>query len=860
MRKHTTWKTWTKKSLSVLVAGSMCLGYSNIALAKEEKGETKETRSDIKKQKEEQETVKEETVYVKADPTGKAKNTIVSEWLKNPDMETELFDDSDLTEIQNVKGDETYRIENGQLIWEANGNDIYYQGKTSKELPVEVKITYYLDGEEISPNELAGKSGKVRIRYQYEYKDKKEYVPFIMVTGVLLPVEHFTNVTVTDGQVVSDGSRNIVMGMGIPGLERELKLDQTELGKDIEIPDSFEVTADVTDFQMSLTLTAATSGLFSDLDEKGDFDLKDLKKSLDEMQEASTSLVDGSGKLSEGVKTLAEGCDSLAEGAVTLDKNMGTLAGGIQTMDEKKSELTEGLYSLSKGIVKLQKGAKQLKRGIDTYTEGAASLKSGVDAYTSGADTLAKGVEDYTKGTDTLAKGVTEYTGGADNLAEGVGEYVSGAEQLSKGVTDYTAGTKTLTRGVQGYTGEIQKFGGELSDYTSGVDQLAEGTTQYAKSVEQITGRLEQAVQGQISAQKEEGMSGQAATSLQKAIDSDTRVLNILTDARSAVSSAVNAHQAAIALAGYSQTVQEYMGKLDASIASLQTSIDQQRQALSQLSGKDQTKQDSLQAILGDLKSLTGQNAALSQNILSLKQGSEQVRSEVKSADSAAGTLNAGASQLNQSAKTLESGARGLEQSSPALREGVKNLTAASANVKKGAKDLTANSEALRKGAKQITSSSKTLTSGASSLAENGKKLTAGAKEIKQGMDTLAGGSGQLNEGAATLSRGIGSLRVGSNLLKEGTGTLSQGTAKVNAGVSDLWSGADQLWIGMKEFDEKAVGSLQEVLGKDLESLADRIQKVVNAGADYQNFAGIRQGEKGSVKFLIETEEIEAQD
>ena len=251
---------------------------------------------------------KEETVYVKAQADGTVDRTIVSSWLKNEDGADQIEDVSELKDIKNVKGDETFTQNGKSITWQAAGNDIYYQGETDKELPVGVKVTYYLDGKEISPEELAGKSGKVRIRFDYTNKSRvgEVYTPFLMATGVILPVENFTNVEAENGKVISDGSKHIVVGMGFPGLSESLKLSQSELTKEFEVPEYFEITADAEDFALTMTATVATA---ADLGEYGldhADSLDELQDSLRELSDASKELVDGSGELADGVKTLQD--------------------------------------------------------------------------------------------------------------------------------------------------------------------------------------------------------------------------------------------------------------------------------------------------------------------------------------------------------------------------------------------------------------------------------------------------------------------------------------------------------------------------------------------------------------------------
>ena len=272
---------------------------------------------------------KEQTVYVNADEKGAAQKIIVSNHLKNTEGADTLEDSSSLSDIENVKGEETYKEgEDGTILWDADGKDIYYQGESSEELPVEVKMTYYLDGQEIQPEELAGKSGKVKIRIDYlnhssqkvGEEGKEVVTPFLMMTGMILPNENFSNVEVTNGKVISDGQKSIVVGIGLPGLGDQLKLDEVEQLEEVEIPDYVEISADATDFSLSMTATVAATGALSELglDEVGNLD--ELKSKLDELTDASSQLVDGSSRLWEGAAELSDGAQTLRDGLVSADE------------------------------------------------------------------------------------------------------------------------------------------------------------------------------------------------------------------------------------------------------------------------------------------------------------------------------------------------------------------------------------------------------------------------------------------------------------------------------------------------------------------------------------------------------------
>ncbi|MFR5027942.1 MAG: hypothetical protein ACLTDF_03460 [Coprococcus sp.] len=283
---------------------------------------------------------KEETVYVLADANGNANDVTVSTWLKNSDGAEGLNDKTNLTDIQNVKGYEEYKDNgDGTITWAANGSDIYYQGKSNEELPVDVKVTYKLDGEEIEPSELAGKSGKVTIRFDYTNNTKKTVTvdskntevisPFVMLSGMILPVDKFSNVQVENGKVISEGSNQIVVGYAVPGfkqcLQDGINDSKIETALDnIDVPDYVEVTADVTDCELSMTMTVAASDLLGSsaedaIDEVEDkADVSSLTDSVGQLGDSADQLEEGSGKITNGLETLKDGTYSLKKGADTL--------------------------------------------------------------------------------------------------------------------------------------------------------------------------------------------------------------------------------------------------------------------------------------------------------------------------------------------------------------------------------------------------------------------------------------------------------------------------------------------------------------------------------------------------------------
>ena len=346
---------------------------------------------------------KEETVYVRASADGEVQDVIVSDWLKNSGSTDSCEDVSDLEDIENVKGDETFSQKERRLTWESQGEDIYYQGTSDKELPVDVKLEYELDGRSVSPEELAGKTGHLKMTVSYinhaqtqvQISGKKEtvYSPFAMMTGMILPTDVFSNVSVENGKLISDGDKDMVVGFGMPGLKDSLRLSR-ELSDQLDIPESFTVEADVRDFEMSSTFTVALTDILSKRKLDDISELDDLKDSMEELTDAAVQLMDGAGELRDGTDELNEKYREFYEGIKTLDS-------GVKELKEGAEQLDEGAGSLQTGARKLESGAAELNDGAASLESGAFSLENGVGSYTAGADTLSKGVKTYTTGVNT---------------------------------------------------------------------------------------------------------------------------------------------------------------------------------------------------------------------------------------------------------------------------------------------------------------------------------------------------------------------------------------------------------------------------------------------------------------------------
>lgn len=302
---------------------------------------------------------KDETVYVLANADGSVKKIIVSDWIKNNGGKT-VSDKTELSDIKNVKGNESYVMDTDNMReWNADGKDIYYQGTISKALPVDLKVSYKLDGKPVSVETLAGKSGKVTIRFDYtnnqyknvsiDGKNTKIYVPFVMLTGLLLDNGIFTNVEISNGKIINDGDRIIAVGFALPGMKENLNLSRDK----VDIPDFVEITADVKNFALSNTLTVAANSIISDLDVSKLDSADDLQASLTELSSAMSKLLDGSSELYGGLSELLLKSNELISG---VDK----LANGASALSDGAAALSAGLSELVSNNDTLNAGAKQV--------------------------------------------------------------------------------------------------------------------------------------------------------------------------------------------------------------------------------------------------------------------------------------------------------------------------------------------------------------------------------------------------------------------------------------------------------------------------------------------------------------------
>lgn len=418
------------------------------------------------------ETYKDESVYVNADASGKVKKTTVTEWLKNTEKGS-VDDETVLEDVENVKGNEKYKEgSDDSIVWESKGKDIYYQGTTDEELPVNMSITYKLDGKEISPKDLAGKSGKLEMTINYENKSKQNvdvdgqqtemYTPFTLATAMMLPTDEYTNVTIDNGKIVSDGDKNIVVGVAFPGLSEDLGLDSSNL--DVDIPSSVTITADVTDVSVGATYTMASANLLDSigLDDVDSFD--DLDDSINKLEDATNQLVDGS--------------KELAEGTNTLNGKSGELISGVDKLADGVTAYTDGVAGVADGANAINSNMALVKNGVSAAVEGTGKLATGVSGVQSGLNTVASGIntaiDNLNKSSENI-KGLANQTALTDKEKQQIVSNVSaGLDQAGLSKEQKDAVDTAIAKAVNAASDETnKKVAYAANEYSEGMSGAA---------------------------------------------------------------------------------------------------------------------------------------------------------------------------------------------------------------------------------------------------------------------------------------------------------------------------------------------------------------------------------------------------
>ena len=352
---------------------------------------------------------KDESVYVKADASGKPTEKTVEVVLKKIEGSDPIEDRSNLREIKNTEGNEEYtEAGEGRYLWQNNGEDIHYKGKSDQALPVNVRITYYLEGQEVSAEKIAGKTGKVKIRFDYENSTD---VPFMVLSAAMLPADVFSDVEVTNGRLMDLGDQKAVIGFAFPGLMDTLKLVDYEPTEEIELPEYVEIEAGAEDFALDFTASVVSTGLFEDLEDKDLEDLDKLPEDMEELTDASSEIRDAAQELADGgsefgdyLSQYFDGLSQLSEGTDSLDQGLALLSQNISKISEGSKSLQGGLEQIDQSLAKAdlsalsspesRKASEAALAALQSIGENSAALKEKLTAVGTNLETVQTFVED----------------------------------------------------------------------------------------------------------------------------------------------------------------------------------------------------------------------------------------------------------------------------------------------------------------------------------------------------------------------------------------------------------------------------------------------------------------------------------
>ena len=578
------------------------------------------------------ETVKDETVYAMLNSDGSVDQEIVSSWLHNDNGIRNIKEQLDLSNVKNVKSDEKPEVSGKTYTWNADSNDIYYEGTSTKTLPVQVRVTYKLDGKEISGKDLIGKSGKLEIHISLKNTQSKtvnvngrqtRIHPFYMGAGVLdLSTDHFSNVKCENGKVLSEGNNTMVAFISVPGLQDTLESCGVTGAKELPMQDDITITCEAKDFELGPIMFAMTPEV--PVDKLKDINsMDDLTKGLDELTNASAQLLNGTSQLSEGTATFQGKMQELVNGVPTLTNGVSALKNCTQELVSGSTRLYSGLQNLHTGMNQAKKGTAKLNKA----TDGLGTLVSGVDEINTNMQALAKGLQD---GSNELNASLSDEM--LKNLTDGLGN-VSALQAMFEKDQQHVAQAAADLEAALTST-DVDNAAGKLGE-----------TAEYLKK--------------KAFNDKGEVVDAEAAQALKSLKSADDYLLNYKTQA---TASAVN--------------LQKQLTQLQTDSANLKNLSDMADSAAEMLPKLSSFKASLNTASQGaqQLARGTQQLSEKSSSLLELKKG-------ISTLDSSMTTAVGGSSELYKGSQALVSGLQRVDQGAGALQSG-------SATIGNGAQQL----------------------------------------------------------------------------------------------------------------------------------------------------------------------------
>lgn len=787
-------------------------------------------------------TEKTETVYSVLNSDGSISDTIVSSWLHDEDGINNIKETLNLTDVKNIKSNEKPSKDGNTYTWNAKGNDVYYEGTATKQLPVSVKLRYELDGQEISANDIQGKSGhlKLTISFTNNYSKVKNINgksivihPSYLAGGMLnMSAGKFSNVKCESGKIVNDGTNEMLAFANIPGLNETLKsagLDK--VNNQLGISDDVTVEADVNDFDLGSIMVGMTNeiDLASELGEIGS--VSELTDGIDQLIEADNQLIDGS-------KQLYDGTTQLKEQAAPLTGS------------------SDQVRQLSAGAIQLNDGVK--------------ALQTGLTAYTNGVDTLAAGSQQLYG----IPQGVSQIqTGVSGNLGQGKTNLLDGATKLNESLKQLEAQVNTLNpTELETMQGQIQTAMGTLGGMQKTINDDIEKLDGLSNSLTIASGKINDINQYNDDLKSDVETLKDHVSVLKDQISNKN---NEIDEKNNEIKEQINLINDQINK--INQATKDANSNIDTAYTTAVTALNEAKSATDDVKKQgeiqdaiDKLQQNKPSAGSDVLASLIPESFTVS-DIDNLNQYVEKVEKDQNDISELVTTLVGTTSKvtlgLKDAQKTLvgENGNGGLNNdlieakkkladmnqllsqytnpSTPTVKN-AKNFKELVTSLQAAAKELSAGSEGILGGVQKVNAG----------LTQLQKKSQAGITQVAEGSKTLSSNSATLNGGASALSDATGTLAGQSGTFNE----MADGLDTLGKAFETLNSGAKQLYEGNEQFKSEGLDQLKEKVDLgvgELETLQSVMDEIKAMNKEYASYSGAPEGATVTSRYVFRTKE-----
>lgn len=787
-------------------------------------------------------TEKTETVYSVLNSDGSISDTIVSSWLHDEDGINNIKETLNLTDVKNIKSNEKPSKDGNTYTWNAKGNDVYYEGTATKQLPVSVKIRYELDGQEMSAKDMEGKSGhlKLMISFTNNYSEVKNINgksivihPSYLAGGMLnMSTGKFSNVKCESGKIVNDGTNEMLAFANIPGLNETLKsagLDK--VNNQLGISDDVTVEADVNDFDLGSIMVGMTNeiDLASELGEIGS--VSELTDGIDQLIEADNQLIDGSKQLYDGTTQLKEQAApltgssdqvrQLSSGAIQLNDGVKALQTGLTAYTNGVDTLAAGsqqLYGIPQGVSQIQTGVSgNLGQGKTNLLDGATQLNEGLKQLEVQVNTLNPTELDTMQ---TQIQGAMATLAGMQNTITADSEKLDG---LSGSLT--TASDKITD--INKYNDDLKSDVETLKDHVSVLkDQISNKNNEIDKKNNEIKEQID-LINGQIN------KINQATKDANSNIDTAyTTAVNALNEAKSATDDVEKQEKIQGAIEKLQQNKPSAGSDVLASLipeSFTVSDIDNLDKYVEMVEKDQETISTLVKTLVGTTSSVTS-GLKDAQKTLVGENGNGGLKKDLSDAQGTLSKMDALLSQYT-------------DPSTPTVKN-VKNFKELVTGLQVAAKKLSAGSEGILGGVQQVNAG----------LTQLQKKSQAGITQVAEGSKTLSSNSATLNGGASALSQATGTLAGQSGTFNE----MADGLDTLGKAFETLNSGAKQLYEGNEQFKSEGLDQLKEKVDLgvgELETLQSVMDEIKAMNKEYASYSGAPEGATVTSRYVFRTKE-----